>query len=82
MDVLAVLTSLMKKADRDSVRLAAAIAVLEHGFGKPLAREEHGTLRTFEKRSREELERSVLEKGAKLGYIIQLPKRTGERSEQ
>jgi len=50
--------------DRDSVRLAAAIAVLERGFGKPLQREEHGKPGAFEKRSKEEIERSILEKGA------------------
>lgn len=77
-EAMRVLASLMKAADKDSVRLQAALAILERGFGRPLQRQEQGAPGSFEKHAtREELERSIVERGAKLGFRIVPPKRTG-----
>ena len=81
-EAMKVLVQLMKSADRDSVRLQAALAVLERGYGRPLQRQELATPGGFGNRTREELERSILERGTKLGFIIKLPKRDGDRKEE
>jgi hypothetical protein len=67
---LAVLDQLMRTADRDSVRLSAALSVLERAYGRPVGRQEFGGPGTFEQASRsiEDLRRGVMEKAAKLGF--------------
>jgi hypothetical protein len=68
-DALRVLTALMQKADKDSTRLAAALAILDRGFGKPVSREEHGTPGDFARNNRtpSEIMADIREKAAKLG---------------
>lgn len=73
---LRVLTELMKSADKDSVRLHAALAVLDRAFGKPVSREERGDPGDFATQSmtRSEIKRSIAEKAAKLGIKFEFTK--------